>query len=202
MTFFNKAKWFLGILVIFIIVVATNLIDRNNFLRVNDAVVSIYEDRLVAKGYIFEMLQIVHEKEKAILVSDSVFLLKNTKALDEKFGSLLYDFEQTSLTVDEEKAIKDLKDNFDAMQKAEVSFLANNFNNEAEFLNHINKVNENLNDLSNIQLKEGRRQMAISQKAMDMVDLFTQIEIYLLIFLAIVIQIIVMYNPKKKQSTD
>lgn len=40
--------------------------------------------------------------------------------------------------------------------------------------------------------------MSISKKAIDSVELFTQIEIYLLIFLAIVIQIIVMYNPKKE----
>uniref|UniRef100_UPI0040497955 MCP four helix bundle domain-containing protein n=1 Tax=Flavobacterium sp. TaxID=239 RepID=UPI0040497955 len=198
MTFFNKIKWFLGILVIFIIVVATNLIDRNNFLRVNDAVVSIYEDRLVAKGFIYDMSEILHEKEKAVLISDSVFMQKNTKQLDEKFNSLLHDFEQTALTADEEKSIRDLKDNFDAMQKSETSFLTTKFSNKSDLLNDINKVKVNLHDLSKIQLKEGRRQMAISQKAMDMVELFTQIEIYLLIFLAIVVQIIIMYKPKSK----
>lgn len=41
--------------------------------------------------------------------------------------------------------------------------------------------------------------MSISQKAIDKVELFTQIEIYVLIFLAVVVQIVVMYNPKKKK---
>ncbi|MGB5942285.1 MAG: hypothetical protein WBG71_05340 [Leeuwenhoekiella sp.] len=56
----------------------------------------------------------------------------------------------------------------------------------------------NLDDLAKIQLDEGSRQMSISKRAVDTVELFTQIEIYLLVFLAIVVQIIVMYNPKKK----
>ncbi|PKP42222.1 MAG: chemotaxis protein, partial [Bacteroidetes bacterium HGW-Bacteroidetes-12] len=44
----------------------------------------------------------------------------------------------------------------------------------------------------------GSRQMSISKRALDTVELFTQIEIYVLVFLAIVIQIIVMYKPKEK----
>jgi hypothetical protein len=64
----------------------------------------------------------------------------------------------------------------------------------------IAKIKKNLDDLSKIQLLEGSKQMSISKKAIDSVELFTQIEIYLLIFLAIVIQIIVMYNPKKEDN--
>ena len=64
----------------------------------------------------------------------------------------------------------------------------------------IAKIKKNLEDLSKIQLLEGSKQMSISKKAIDSVELFTQIEIYLLIFLAIVIQIIVMYNPKKEDN--
>jgi len=40
--------------------------------------------------------------------------------------------------------------------------------------------------------------MSITKRALDSVELFTQIEIFILVFLAIVIQIIVMYNPKEK----
>ncbi len=66
-------------------------------------------------------------------------------------------------------------------------------------VNHqLQSLKSNLNDLSKIQLSEGSRQMSISKKAIDTVELFTQIEIYVLVFLAIVIQIIVMYNPKNK----
>jgi hypothetical protein len=35
-----------------------------------------------------------------------------------------------------------------------------------------------------------------------MVELFTQLEIYILIFLAIVIQVIVIYNPKEEDEKN
>ena len=40
--------------------------------------------------------------------------------------------------------------------------------------------------------------MSISKRAVDKVALFTQIEVYVLVILAILIQIIVMYKPRAK----
>jgi len=57
MRFYNKVKWVLGILIVFILILATNLIDRNNFIRVKDSVVTIYEDRLIASDLVFEMFK-------------------------------------------------------------------------------------------------------------------------------------------------
>jgi hypothetical protein len=58
-----------------------------------------------------------------------------------------------------------------------------------------------LYDLSKVQLKEGKRQMSLSEKTMDTIELFTQVEIIFLIVMAVLIQLIVLYQPKdKKQS--
>ena len=57
-------------------------------------------------------------------------------------------------------------------------------------------ANQHLKQLSEIQITEGNRQLSISQKAVRNVELYTQIEIYILIFLAVIIQIIIMYQPK------
>lgn len=73
MTFYNKIKWVLGILMIFILILSTNLIDRNNFIRVEDSVVTIYEDRIIANDLIFDISKSIHEKEIAIVSSDSSF---------------------------------------------------------------------------------------------------------------------------------
>lgn len=78
MTFFNKIKWVLSILMVFVLIVTTNLIDRNNFIRVKDSVVTIYEDRLIAKDLIFEMSKAVQEKEVAVAASDTTFLINIT----------------------------------------------------------------------------------------------------------------------------
>ena len=202
MSFLNKVKWFIGIFIVFVIVVATNLIDRKNFTRVNDAVVSIYEDRLVAKELIFDMLQGVHRKEIAAATNDVVFFENSSKNLSEKIKDFIVAFENTKLTAEEINALRKLKSNLDQLIKDETFFINSKFVENERYLKSIDNVKINLNDLSNIQMVEGKRQMDISQKAINMIELFTHLEIYFLIFLAIVVQFIVMYNPKKKKETE
>ncbi|WP_191859467.1 MCP four helix bundle domain-containing protein [Hanstruepera ponticola] len=198
MAFYNKAKWVLGILIVFVLIVATNLIDRNNFIRVKDSVTTIYEDRLIAKDIIFDMSKLIHEKEVAIVSTDSVFFNSSNKVVNNSLQELLLKFEQTKLTKEENQIFSNLKEDVLVLKGLEDNYLQDNRTNKSKYLNQIKVVKGDLNDLSDIQIDEGKRQMFISKKAIDTVELFTQIEIYLLIFLAIVIQIIIMYKPKEK----
>lgn len=198
MEFYNKVKWVLGILIVFVIIVATNLIDRNNFLRVKDSVVTIYEDRLVANDLIFEMSKSVQEKEVAVALSDSIFFLEKNKQLNTDIQDFVSKFEQTKLTTKEAQIFKTLKNNLESLKNSETTFIESKFVQKATITKQISDVKENLYDLSKIQLNEGGRQISISKKAIDTVDLFTHIEIYILIFLAIIIQIIIIYKPKEK----
>jgi hypothetical protein len=183
---------------VFVLIIATNLIDRNNFLRVKDSVVSIYEDRLVAKGLIFDMSRSIQEKELALATSDSIFFLEKNDQVNTDIKDLVSSFEQTKLTVEEGNIFKDFKTNLQALRTSELAFIKSEFTQKTPLIQQISKLNENLNDLSKIQLNEGRRQMSISKRAIDSVELFTQLEIYVLIFLAIIIQIIVIYKPKEQ----
>ncbi|WP_047546038.1 MCP four helix bundle domain-containing protein [Psychroserpens sp. Hel_I_66] len=198
MAFYNKIKWILGILIIFILIIATNLIDKNNFVRVRDSVVTIYEDRLIAKGLLFEMLKSVQRKELAISLSDTTFYNTENSKVNENIQSLVSRFEQTKLTKAEAKVFNDLKINVQSLLDSESQLLISDYNNNSQVLNQITNLKTNLNDLSKIQLSEGSRQMSISKRALDTVELFTQIEIYILVFLAIIIQVIVMYKPKEE----
>ncbi|MER3374191.1 MAG: MCP four helix bundle domain-containing protein [Allomuricauda sp.] len=198
MAFYNKLKWILGILMIFVLIIATNLIDKNNFVRVRDSVVTIYEDRLVANDLIFKMLKSVHQKEMAISVSDSIFFNTQNPKVNDTIQSLISRFEQTKLTSEEAEVFNDLKRNVQSLSDSESQFKKSDYVDNSQVLDHIENLKTNLNDLSKIQLNEGSRQMSISKRAIDTVELFTQIEIYILVFLAILIQIIVMYKPKEK----
>ena len=62
MSILNKAKWIIGILLVVGLIIATNLIDKKNFEQIRNSVVTIYEDRLLAKEIIFEISALVHEK--------------------------------------------------------------------------------------------------------------------------------------------
>lgn len=197
MTFFNKVKWVLGILMVFVLIITTNLIDKNNFVQVKNSVVTIYEDRLIANDLIFNLSRSIQEKELALALVDTVFFLKKNEQVNDAIKGFVLQFEQTELTVKEESIFEELKNNLDALNRSENIFIQSNLDKKKPFFAQISKVKENLYDLSKIQLSEGGIQMGISKRAIDKVELFTQVEIYLLIFLAIVIQIVVMYTPKE-----
>jgi sugar-specific transcriptional regulator TrmB len=198
MTLYNKVKWILGILMIFVLIIATNLIDKNNFVRVRDSVVTIYEDRLIANDLIFEMLKSVQQKELAVSISDSTFFKNQSSKVNDNLQSLISRFEQTKLTSEETKVFNDLKGNVQSLINSEIQFLNSDYSDKALLVKHIESLKTNLNNLSKIQLNEGSRQMSISKRAIDTLELFTQIEIYVLVFLAILVQIVVMYKPKEK----
>src|SRR5690606_4126106 len=202
MAFYNKIKWILGILMVFVLIVTTNLIDRNNFIRVRDSVVTIYEDRLIANDLIFEISKLVQEKEMAVILSDSIFLKEQNPDINKTIQGFISRFEQTKLTSEESQVFDDLKKDFQKLMDSEKDFINSGFENKSEILEDISNITEDMSRLSKIQLSEGSRQMSISKKAIDTVELFTQIEIYLLVFLAIIVQIIVMYNPKKQSTKD
>jgi len=199
MTFFDKIKWTLGILMVFALILITNLIDKNNFTRVKDSVVSIYEDRLVVNDLIFEMSKLVQEKEMGIVLSNTNSNTKKNSFIDEKMKDFIEKYEATKLTVEERTVFNNFKDNIQSLSKMESSVFDNDFKEKETKLTLVFEIKENLYDLTKIQLNEGKKQMSISQKAIDTVELFSQIEIYFLVFLAIVVQIIVMYDPKKEK---
>lgn len=196
MEIYNKVKWVLGILMVFILILTTNLVDRNNFSRANDSVVTIYEDRLIASDIIFEIFKQVKKKELAIKLLDFAFFHQENKSINKSMDNLIIRFGTTKLTKEEDVIFNNLKNNIEALKRLENRYIKSNFDDKSNLEGTLEKIDENLVDLSNIQLTEGRKQMSISKKAMGTVELFTQIEIYLLIFLAIVIQIIVMYKRK------
>lgn len=198
MTLFNKIKWVLGILMVFVLIITTNLLDKNSFNKVKNSVETIYEDRLVAKNIIFDLSNAIHQKELAIATYDSIFFINKNIKLNSEIEASIAQFESTKLTLKEKNVFGDLKENLESLESLETDFVTSKFENKQRLANQILVVKENLYDLNEIQLKEGERQISISKRAIDTVELFTQIEIYLLIFLAIVIQIIIIYNPKKE----
>ncbi|NCP83643.1 MAG: chemotaxis protein [Bacteroidetes bacterium] len=197
MAFYNNVKWVLGILVVFLLIVATNLIDRNNFVRVRESVETLYEDRLIANDLLFELAKTVQENEIAVHLSDTSFFRKQKEKANTDIQRFISRYEQTKLTKEERLLFDNLKMNIQTILKLEPEFINSRFKNKNEILHQISLVKENLYDLTKIQLNEGSRQMSISKQAIDTVELFTQIEIYFLAFLAILIQIIVMYKPKE-----
>lgn len=196
MTIIKKIQWVLGILLVFFLVFATNLLDRDNFRRITDSVTTIYEDRLVAKDLVFELSLLIREKEIACISGDIQFFVQKNADVNQEIESLVARYLETKLTDTEARTFEDLQTNLEILEEKENALSSGQSDNLGSLKEEINKVNKNLYDLSKIQLIEGRRQVSISKRAMATVELFTQLEIYFLIILAVLIQIIVIYKPK------
>jgi len=202
MKIFDKAKWILAILMVFVLILATNLIDQNNFVRVRDSVITLYEDRLVAKSLIFDMSKAIHEKEVAVLKNDTAFFNGFNKNVNADLDRLIAKFKTTKLTNEESKLFITLEENLSNLKTAENTYRNSDFQDETTLQQQIIQFKSNLDDLSDIQLKEGSRQLSISKEALKTVELYTQIEIYFLVGLAIAVQIIILYNPKRKSEAQ
>lgn len=196
MAILNKLKWIFGLLLVFLIILATNLIDRDNFLRIKDSTASIYEDRLIAKSIIYDITKHVHRKEIALIKADSSFYQQENQATNRLIEEALAQFTSTKLTSKEALIFKDLKLSLAELQAKEATLVQDAEKNYTSHLLQIQEIEAELNALAAIQLEEGKRLVLISQKAMNSIELFTQMEIYVLLGLAILLQILIMYKPK------
>lgn len=196
MAWFSKLKWVLAILLVFFLILMTNLIDKRNFEVVNNTVTAMYENRIVKNDLIFELSQLIHQKEIAIALSDTSFFNNENDKINSEIDGLLDTYDNTQLNPQEAKIFRRLQD--DLSKKNRMEDTANK--NVEAYQRQLYRVKDNIEKLAKIQLREGKNKMLVSQKAFKGVELFTQIEIYLLIFMAIALQVVIFYNPSKKKD--
>lgn len=196
MDIINKVKWIAGILLVFVIIITTNLINRSNFNRLRYSVTTIYEDRIVANDLIFRMSLLIHEKEMAVATADSSFFYDNNDEVNREITGLIGRYEQTKLTNKEQKIFNDLKEDLNKLSGLEKKLNVSYPEINTELVSKLDDLTNHLYDLSEVQLSEGKVQMSASNEVMRSIDIFTQVEIVFLIIMGVLIQIIILYKPK------
>ncbi|WP_159947661.1 MCP four helix bundle domain-containing protein [Polaribacter septentrionalilitoris] len=152
MSIYNKVKSILGVLIIFIIIITTNLVDKNNFNRVKQTVVNIYQDRLIANNIIFEISKNIHLKEKEVLLNNSARLSSKDDIINSSIENLIFDFEQTKLTIEEAKTLTNLKDNIKLLFDLENKNIENPSHDlKSKMMMKFSEIDKNLIKLSKIQ---------------------------------------------------
>jgi len=194
MKIFAKIRWVASILLVFSIVLITNLVDRDNFNRLSYSVTTMYEDRIVASDLLFEMSRIIKEKQIAVLTSDTIFFDSENDKYNREIDQLVDNYRLTKLTEKEKLAFNQLQEELKSLKQKEKS--SNNLSN-GDVLKSIEKIDQHLYKLSKIQLQEGKQQVFISNRAKDAINLYTQGEIIFLILMAVLIQVIIFYKPKE-----
>ncbi len=197
----TKLKWAGALLFMMLVIIATNFVDRHNFEKLQESINSIYQDRLVVNDIIFEINLLLQEKELAILEQNDAFYNQRNKEINTEINQLLEKFKATKLVPVEATTLNDLEQNLDQLYRLE-NKLGQAPQSYKELQIKINTLETNLHSLSKIQLEEGRRQLFIGKKAIASVDLYTKMEVYILIFLALLLLVTLFYRPKKTKTTN
>jgi len=200
MNIYRKLKWFSAVLGVFLIILATNLIDKRSFLKVEEAVEKMYNERLLAKELLLGVSIQFHEKELAYALNDSAYLKSRNQAVNREINELLQMFEEAEITRREKIILADLQKNHSNLIKLESNTQFKDSLYSSECAAIFSAINTNIRDLSEVQVKGARNQKHHASAAVNTVKLFSKIETYLLIFLALFLVVIILYTPKKRPT--
>ncbi len=194
---FTKIKWIAALGLVFIIVFMTNQVDKKSFDSIKNSIENIYQDRLLVKGYIYDISSLLEQKKIAVYTNDTIFFEAENEHINEAIEAHLGKFYKTKLVNDENRLLNNFDEDFQKLKTQEMDFDFSE-SQSAEMLAQLQLLSDDLYDLSRIQLEEGKKQLQIAQKSVNVADLFSQIEIIILVLIAVIVQFIILYNPKGK----
>ncbi|WP_293298180.1 hypothetical protein [Allomuricauda sp.] len=172
----------------FLLVLASNRLNNRNFSTVEQGVDSVFEDRLVVQEYIYTLNNYFHEKE-LFLANNAVYLDKMPQHPDIK--NILVDFANTELTIDESLHLDELRENYAALKRLE-----DNQGNKEKIISVLNSISNNLDELSAVQLSEGKQLTQRSKRSLGMNQLLSTLEIVFLIIIGVLFIVIVFKREK------
>lgn len=189
----EKLKWILSLLMVIMLIVTTNLVDKASFEKINDASEKIYSDRLVAQDLVLKYGEVLHKKELALELLDSNYYSSYKTQDDIKIEQLTDLYNETELTETEATSFSAMCETFDELISLEKDYAENidDLDLKKEGRIKIDIIHDQLIVLSEIQLIEGRKESYRSNREMNMIDLFTKMEIILIVVLSIVIIMLV-----------
>lgn len=194
----NRIKGIVALTVVFLLVLATNMMDNKHFEVVERALKTVYEDRLVVKDYIYKIASNFHHKQETLLKAESESPFGSLESNRKEIEELMLKYSKTRLTEKETLVYNALREEMNNVFKLEISLAESGKWNEEDskniLLSRYEEVSSHLDDLFEIQLKEGKRQIDQSNKAIEKSHLMSKIEIGILIAIGIMLQLLLFYK--------
>lgn len=193
----NKTKIIFWSTLILILVFAKNWIDNNNVTTLDHSFSSVYDDRLVAESYIFLLSDHLYQKKITVSSCASNVTPLTKKLIDyhnTAIQTLIKDYETTQLTKTESFYLQQLKQNLTAIEVLEsdvISQPADTENSSGDLQNRYETAMLDLNQLSKIQLAEGKILKEQSKQIAAGSTLLTQFELTIIVAIALFIQVLV-----------
>ncbi|MBS1745673.1 MAG: MCP four helix bundle domain-containing protein [Bacteroidetes bacterium] len=187
----DKMKVVAVLMLIIILILANNMVNRKTFSNLNQSIASIYKDRLMPATYIFQLTD--HLYQKRLLNDDDVqsnTLPTNLQQHDAAIKKIISTYETTYITKSEKEqwaAFKSGLQQYNALSKAPVK-------DKTAMNNSFNKVLQSLNALSELQASEGNALFKTSSININGTVITSQLEIALLIILGVIALILISAN--------
>lgn len=202
LSFAQKIRSAAALVVVFLLVLGTNMMDNHHFSIVKESLTSVYEDRLVAKGHLYKITRLLQLKKNTYQLNDGEQMVKINQMANDSIQVLLDKFGTTRLTENEVKTFESLKSNLNKLYKYDQQLSQNEIsNNDLPFLDVVEsqyiEVMKDLDALSQIQMSEGKREVINSNRAIETSELISQIEMAALILIGFIIQLLIFVKPLK-----
>ncbi|CAG5080460.1 hypothetical protein [Parvicella tangerina] len=200
----KRIKLITATLLMFTLILATNLIDQGNFQQISNSTAQIHNDRVIALEIIYNLREEIYKKEIA-LNSDSSNL--DQSEANSTISNYLQLYEATYMKEEELKLFDGLKANIKQLEILESELDIQQ--NEEEWVGSITQdvkkelslIKSNLDQLIFTQTNESRKKVYETEYFVNISELFTNIEIIVLIVLSLII-IIAVFLPNSKSSSN
>jgi hypothetical protein len=206
----QKAQVAFLLAIILVAVYIKNLIDRRNVSELGNTFSSVYEDRLLVESYIYRLADHLYQKQMLI---DQCSLQGNSESIrlsmaqhNAVINGLIQDYEKTNLTNQESIYFESLKKNISKMISLENEYLEvqagvpTAVSLDQQFF----RTTKNLDQLSTIQIMEGKNMADQSKKIVAGSAMLTQFELAMIIVIGLIILALIFasnsFAPKHFQN--
>ncbi|MBD3581251.1 MCP four helix bundle domain-containing protein [Flavobacterium selenitireducens] len=184
------------LLVVFSVLIVTNQAEKRHSNQISQAASSLYKDRLVVESYIFQYYRHLHHIKETVAngaLSESA-KIASIQTETSKIAQLDALYLKTVLTKSEQEHFSEFHKNC-----AAISGLTNSGNLDG-VAQMSTKSLDILDALSAIQLSEGQVQIDNVGKITSASSLYSQLEMGMLVVVALIIQSLVFTSRKFKES--
>ncbi len=159
--------------------------DYGYILRTQNTVNSVYNDRVVAQDYIYQLSGLFYQKELSLEDSHGFF-----EATNDSIASLLSRFGETKLTHNEAGFFFDLRKNYVELTSLEDKLLHQKESagtTRKDIQTELLEIRKNLDDLEGVQFAEGGQMTERSNRALGMNALLSKVELVFLVIIGFVV---------------
>ncbi|WP_165864789.1 MCP four helix bundle domain-containing protein [Rufibacter latericius] len=202
----HKTKAALLLAVVMVLVLAKNTLDNKTVTKLGTSFATVYEDRLLVESYIYQLSG--HLYQKKMLVDNSFYagndghLASGLQENNLAIATLLTEFGKTRLTDAEARYLVAFDRNHRELKALENQYLRQLGGKEVlpakkELDTRFQQATNYLNQLSRIQVAEGKRLNDSSQQMMAGSAILTQLEFVLIIVIGILIQMLIFASKSR-----